>query len=50
MLPALLIVLLSVVLSHWLVEPLVRLATPLFDLDWLVWVILTVVVWLFAGG
>lgn len=50
MLPALLVVLLSVVFSHWLVEPLVRLATPLFDLDWLVWVLLAVVGWLFAGA
>jgi hypothetical protein len=49
MLPALLVVLLSVALSHWLVEPLVRLATPLFNLDWLVWGLLAVVVWLFAG-
>ena len=50
MLPVVLAVLLSLALGHWLVEPLVRLATPLFDLDWLGWVLLAVVVWLFAGA
>jgi hypothetical protein len=45
-----LVVLVSVVLSHWLVEPLVRLGTPLFSLDWLGWALLAGILWLFAGA
>ncbi len=50
MVAVVLLVLLSVALSHWLVEPLVRLTTPLFDLDWLGWLALAVIAWLFAGA
>jgi hypothetical protein len=49
MLPTVLVVFLSVALSHWLLEPLVRLATPLFALDWLGWLLVGVILWLFAG-
>jgi hypothetical protein len=49
MLPVVLVVLLAVGLGHWLLDPLLRLATPLFQLDWLGWVFLAVIVWLFAG-
>ncbi|WP_216905012.1 hypothetical protein [Synechococcus sp. CCY 9618] len=49
MLPVLLVVLLSVAMSHWLVEPLLRLTTPLFELDWLGWIVLAVILWLFSG-
>ena len=50
MLPLLLVVLLSVALSDWLLLPLVHLATPLFDLGWLVWPLLAAILWLFAGA
>ena len=50
MLAALLLVLLTVALSHWLVEPLVLLATPLLTLSWFGWALLAGGLWLFAGG
>lgn len=50
MLPLLLVVLLTVGLSHWVLVPLVHLATPLFQLDWLGWLALAVLLWLFAGA
>ncbi|MBW4530937.1 hypothetical protein [Synechococcus sp. CCY 0621] len=50
MLPLLLVVLLTVGLSHWLLVPLVHLATPLFQLDWLGWLALAALLWLFAGA
>lgn len=50
MLAAVLMVLLTLALSHWLVEPFVALATPLLSLSWLGWVLLVVLLWLFAGG
>ncbi|MCT0206693.1 hypothetical protein [Synechococcus sp. CS-1332] len=50
MLPLLLLVLLEVSLSHWLLAPLVHLATPLFQLGWLGWLGLAALVWLFAGA
>ena len=50
MLPLLLVVLLTQALSHWLLVPLVHLATPLFNLAWLGWLLLAGIVWLFAGA
>jgi hypothetical protein len=50
MLAAVLLVLLTLSLSHWLVEPFVALATPLLNLSWLGWALLAVLLWLFAGG
>ncbi len=50
MLPAALLVLLVVASSHWLLEPLTRLATPLFELSWLGWLLLAGLLWIFAGG
>jgi ABC-type microcin C transport system permease subunit YejB len=48
MLPLLLVVLLAVGL-YWSLLPLVHLATPLFELGWLGWLVLAGIVWLFAG-
>ncbi|MCP9859597.1 MULTISPECIES: hypothetical protein [unclassified Cyanobium] len=50
MLPLLLVVFLTVGLSHWFLVPLVHLATPLFNLGWLGWVGLAALLWLFAGA
>jgi hypothetical protein len=50
MLPLLLLVLLEVSLSRWVLAPLVHLATPLFQLDWLGWLALAALLWLFAGA
>jgi hypothetical protein len=50
MLAAVLLVLLTLALSHWLLEPLMALATPLLNLSWLGWALLAVLLWLFAGG
>ncbi|MBD2548811.1 hypothetical protein H6G65_04310 [Microcystis elabens FACHB-917] len=50
MLPLLLVVLLGVSLSHWVLVPLVHLATPLFELGWLGWLLLALGLWLFAGA
>jgi hypothetical protein len=50
MLAAVLLVLLTAAVSHWLVEPLVVLVTPLLTLSWLGWALLAGALWLFAGG
>jgi len=50
MLPLLLVVLLEISLSHWVLAPLLHLATPLFQLGWLGWLVLAGIVWLFAGA
>jgi hypothetical protein len=50
MLAAVLLVLLTLALSHWLLEPFMALATPLLNLSWLGWALLAVLLWLFAGG
>jgi hypothetical protein len=50
MLPLLLVVLLEVSLSNWVLAPLVHLATPLFQLGWLGWLVLAGIAWLFAGA
>ncbi len=50
MLSLLAVVLLTLALSHWLVEPLVRLLTPLLTLAWLGWGGLLLLLWLLAGS
>lgn len=46
----LILVILSVLtLHHWLLDPFVGLVTPLFNLSWLGWGLLVVLLWLFAG-
>ena len=50
MLSLLAMVLITLALSHWLVEPLIRLLTPLFTLAWLGWVGLLLLLWLLAGS
>jgi hypothetical protein len=37
-------------LSHWLVEPLIGLLTPLLTLAWVGWGGLLLLGWLFAGA
>jgi hypothetical protein len=49
MLAAVLLVLFTLTLSHWVVEPFVVLATPLLNLSWLGWGMLFALLWLFAG-
>ncbi len=44
-----LLVLVSMAVSHWLVEPLAVLSTPLLTLSWLGWVLLGLLVWLVSG-
>lgn len=49
--PALiLLVLLTLALSHWLLEPLVLGLTPILDLSWIGWGLLLAGLWLFAGN
>jgi hypothetical protein len=49
MLAAVIVVLITVAASHWLVEPFVRLASPLLTLSWVVWVLVAAGLWLFSG-
>lgn len=49
MLLILLLVIVSLGLSHWLVEPVVALLQRLLTLGWLGWGLLGLGVWLFAG-
>ena len=44
-----LLVLITLVVSHWLVEPMVLLLQPFFVLSWLPWVFLGAGLWLLAG-
>ncbi|MCP9830689.1 hypothetical protein KBY80_04705 [Synechococcus sp. JJ3a-Johnson] len=37
-------------LHHWLMEPLLRAATAVFELSWLPWLLLGLVAWVLAGG
>jgi hypothetical protein len=46
---AILLVLLTLAVSHWFLEPLVRVATPILDLSWIGWSLLIACLWLFAG-
>ena len=50
MLMLLLLVLLTVALSHVLVEPLAVVLRSLLDLSWLGWALLLLLAWLLAGG
>lgn len=50
MVPLLLIVALPLVLSHWLLQPLTGIATPMLDLAWLGWSLALLSLWLLAGG
>jgi hypothetical protein len=50
MLTAALVVLATLSISHWLLEPLVGLITPFFSLAWLGWAGLTLFLWAFAGA
>jgi hypothetical protein len=50
MLALLLMALVTVGLAELLARPLVLLLTPVLDLSWLGWVLLLLVLWLFAGG
>jgi hypothetical protein len=50
MLMLLLLVLLTVALSHGLVEPLAAVLRPLLNLSWLGWGLLLLLAWLLAGG
>lgn len=45
-----LVMLLTMGLSHWLFEPLLGFLTPVFSLAWLGWALLAVSVWAFAGS
>jgi len=44
-----LLVLITLAVSHWLVEPIVLLLQPFFVLSWLPWVFLGAGLWLLAG-
>jgi hypothetical protein len=44
------LVLISLTLSHWFVEPLAALLGSLLSLAWLGWGGLLLVLWLLAGG
>jgi hypothetical protein len=50
MLMLVVVVVLTVALSHWLVEPLTAVLRPLFNFSWLGWGLLLVLGWLLAGG
>lgn len=45
----LLLLLLTLALSHWLVQPLTGLIRPLLTFSWLGWGLLVGLLWLFAG-
>jgi hypothetical protein len=47
--PVVLLVLITLAISHWLLEPMVLLIKPFFLLSWLPWVFLGVGLWLLAG-
>jgi hypothetical protein len=49
MLMLVVIVLLTVALSHGLVEPLAVVLHPVFNLSWLGWGLLLLLAWLLAG-
>lgn len=50
MLMLLVVVLLTVALSHGLVEPLAAVLRPVFNLSWLGWGLVGLLAWLLAGG
>jgi hypothetical protein len=47
--PVVLLVLITLAVSYWFLEPLVLLFKPFFLLSWLPWVFLGVGLWLLAG-
>jgi hypothetical protein len=47
--PVALLVLITLVVSHWFLEPLVLLFKHFFLLGWLPWALLGVGLWLLAG-
>jgi len=47
--PVVLLVLITLAVSHWLLEPVVQVLQPFFLLNWLPWVFLGVGLWLLAG-
>ena len=47
--PVALLVLIALMFSHWLVEPMVLLLKPFFLLGWLPWAFLCGALWLLAG-
>jgi len=47
--PVVLLVLITLAVSHWFLEPLVLLFKPFFLLSWLPWVFFGVGLWLLAG-
>ena len=44
-----LLVLITLALSHWILEPLVLLIKPFFLLNWLPWMALSAGLWLLSG-
>ena len=50
MLMLLLVVVLTVALSHGLVEPLAAVLRPVLNFSWLGWGLLVLMAWLLAGG
>ena len=50
MLMLVVVVVLTVALSHGLVEPLAAVLRPVFNLSWLGWGLLGLLGWLLAGG
>lgn len=49
MLAVVALVLLTLVTSHWLVQPIVGVLQPLLSFAWLGWALLAVGLWLFAA-
>jgi hypothetical protein len=47
--PVALLVLITLAVSYWFLEPMVLLIKPFFLLSWLPWVFLGVGLWLLAG-
>ncbi|MFM7362611.1 MAG: hypothetical protein ACKO25_12495 [Cyanobium sp.] len=48
--PGLLLVLLATLtVAHWILQPFAALATPVLNLSWLGWALLAGFLWLFAG-
>ncbi len=50
MLGLIVVLLTTLALHHWLLEPFAHLSTPLFSLSWLGWALVGVAAWLFAGA
>jgi hypothetical protein len=50
MLAAIVLVFLTLALSHWLLEPLVAGLQPLLTASWLLWPPLLLLLWCFSGA